>query len=224
MKIPPLVLCVMLTAAGLQAESLKTILARMDEASQSFKAVSADVEMITFTKIINDKTTENGTLEMQRQKDKGTRAIIDFSGQSDARVIWFFGKTIRIYYPKLKHYQDYDVGKSSDLLNQYLLLGFGSSGKELTESYDIAEAGDETVAGQQTTKLVLTPKVAKLKETLNKIEVWIPQGMAYAVQQKFFKPSGDDFTTIYSNIKINPPSMKRPLEFKLPAGTKKQGS
>ena len=161
---------------------------------------------------------------MQRQKDKGTRAIIDFSGQSDARVIWFFGKTIRIYYPKLKHYQDYDVGKSSDLLNQFLLLGFGSSGKELTESYDIAEAGDETVAGQQTTKLVLTPKAAKVKRNAEQDRGLDSTGDGLSVQQKFFKPSGDDFTTIYSNIKINPPSMKRPLEFKLPAGTKKQGS
>jgi outer membrane lipoprotein-sorting protein len=223
MKIPLVVLCALLAGVNLPAEDAKTILARMDEASQTFKAVFADVQMVTFTKVINDTTTENGTLETQRQKDKGTRAVINFSGQSDARVISFFGSTVRIYYPKLKLYQDYSVGQSSDVLNQYLLLGFGSSGKELTESYDVTGAGEETVAGLQTTKLVLIPKAAKVRETLTKIEVWIPQGMAYPVQQKFFKPSGDYFTTRYSNIKLNPP-IKGKLEYGMPAGTKKQGS
>jgi outer membrane lipoprotein-sorting protein len=223
MKIPLVVLCALLASVKLPAENLNTILARMDEASQSFKAVSANVQMTTFTKVINDKTIENGTLEMQRQKGKGTRAIIDFSRQSDARIISFFGSTIRIYYPKLKLYQDYNVGQSSDVLNQYLLLGFGSSGKELMESYDITSAGEETVAGQEATKLVLTPKAEKVRETLSKVEVWIPQGMAYPLQQKFSKPSGDDFTTRYSDIKLNP-AIKGNLEFKPPPGTKKQGS
>lgn len=223
MKIPLVVLCALLAGVNLPAEDVKTILTRMDEASQTFKAVSADVQMVTYTKVINDTTTENGTLQMQRQKDKSTRAVINFSGQSDARVISFFGNIVRIYYPKLKLYQDYNVGQSSDVLNQYLLLGFGSSGKELTESYDVSGAGEETVASLQTTKLVLVPKAAKVKETLTKIEVWIPQGMAAPVQQKFFKPSGDYFTTRYSNIKLNPP-IKGKLEFPLPPGTKKQGS
>ena len=225
MKTPLLILCAFITASTVNlraAESLDTILARMDQASETFKGVAANVQMVTFTKVIDDKTTENGTLKMQRQKDKSTRAIIDFTGKNDARTIYFAGSKIRIFFPKLKLYQDYDVGKS-DVLNQYLLLGFGSSGKELSQNYDIKAVGGEKIDGQETTKLELIPKSPKIGETLTKVDVWIPLNAAYPVQQQFFKPNGDYFTTTYSEIKLNP-SLKGNLELKLPSGATKQGS
>jgi outer membrane lipoprotein-sorting protein len=223
MKLSTAVLCSLLAAAHLSAEDLQTILARMDEASLTFKAMTADVRTTTFTKVIDETAVQNGKLTMQRQKGKGTRAILDFSSEQDSRVIWLFKNTVRFYYPKLKLYQDIDVGKSSDVLNQFLLLGFGSSGKELTENYEMSSSGTETVAGQETTKLMLEPKSAHAKETLIKVEVWIPKGVAYPIQQQFFKPSGNYVTVLYSNVKLNP-AIKGTLEFKLPAGTKKQGS
>jgi outer membrane lipoprotein-sorting protein len=216
-------LCALLAVPSLAAEDPQTILARMDQASLTFKAMTADVETTTFTKVIDDKAVQNGKLTMQRLKGKGTRAILDFSSEKDSRVIYLFNNTVRFYYPKLKLYQDIDVGKSSDVLNQFLLLGFGSSGKELMDNYQITSAGNENIAGRETTKLSLEPKSASAKETLIKVDVWIPQGEAYPIQQQFFKPSGNYVTVLYSNFRLNPP-IKGALEFKLPQGTKKQGS
>jgi len=224
MKILLVVLSACAAAAGsLRAESVETILARMDQSALNFKGMAANVKMTTFTAVISDKTVENGTLKMQRQRGKGTRAVIDFSGQSDSRVIAFLGSIVRIYYPKLKLYQDYDVGKNSDVLNQFLLLGFGSSGKELMESYEISSGGTEKIAGQETTKLILTPKTAKVKEKLSKVEVWIPNGDSYPAQQQFYEPSGNYRIVLYSGTRLNP-AIKGNLEFRLPQGTKKQGS
>jgi outer membrane lipoprotein-sorting protein len=215
--------CALLAAARLPAEDLQAILTRMDEASPTFKAMTADVQTTTFTKVIDDTTVQSGKLTMQRLKGKGTRAILDFSGEKDSRVIYLFNNTVRFYYPKLKLYQDIDVGKSSDVLNQFLLLGFGSSGKELMDNYQITSGGNETIAGRESTKLSLEPKSANAKETLIKVDVWIPKGEAYPIQQQFFKPSGNYVTVLYSNLRFNP-AIKGTLEFKLPAGTKKQGS
>ena len=61
MKLLLVVFSACLTAQGMRGESVETILARMDEASQTFKAMSADVRMTTFTKVINDTSVENGT-------------------------------------------------------------------------------------------------------------------------------------------------------------------
>jgi len=194
----------------------------MDQAAPRFRAMQSDVQMTTYTAIIGDKTVENGTLKMQRLKSGEVRAIIDFSNQTDAREIAFLGKIIRIYYPNLKTYQDYDVGKNTDILNQFLLLGFGSSGKELAQSYTITQDGTEKVAGQDTTKLLLVPNDPKVKERLSKIEMWVPNDAAYPVQQQFFEPSVNYRIVTYSNVKINPP-MKGTLELKLPSGAKKQG-
>jgi len=223
MKIPLVALCLLLATANLPAEDLKDILARMDEASQTFKGVSADMQRMVYTKVIDDHYTESGTLKMQRQKDGSTRALIEVTGQNDAKTIFFAGSTFRIFYPKLKLYQDYDVGRSSDVVNQYLLLGFGSSGNELTKNYEVSSAGVETIAGQETTKLELIPKSSKVKERFTKIDIWIAKGFSYPLQEKFFQPSGDYFTTQYSNVKLGAPG-KGNLEFKLPKGATKQGS
>jgi outer membrane lipoprotein-sorting protein len=216
-------LCMLAGAFALPAESVDSILSRMDKAAPTFHSMSADLHMLTYTAIIGDKTDENGTLKMQRKGDT-VRAIIDFSGQDDAREIAFLGNIIRMYYPKLKMYQDYDVGKNSDVLNQFLLLGFGSSGKELAQSYDISAEGKENVAGVETTKLVLLPKSAAVKERLAKIEMWIPENAAYPVQQQFYEPTNGNYRRVtYSNVKLNPP-IKGNLELKLPSGVKRRSS
>jgi len=209
-------------ALALPAESVDSILSRMDQAAPLFHGVSADIHMITYTAIIGDKTDENGTLKMQR-KGSAVRAIIDFSGQTDAREIAFLGNIIRMYYPKLKMYQDYDVGKNSNVLNQFLLLGFGSSAKELAQSYEISAAGTENVAGVETTKLLLLPKSEGVKQRLSKIEMWIPANAAYPIQQQFYEPSGNYERVTYSNVKLNP-SIKGNLELKLPSGVKRRSS
>jgi outer membrane lipoprotein-sorting protein len=215
-------LCMLAGALALPAESVDSILSRMDQAAPLFHGVSADIHMITYTAIIGDKTDENGTLKMQR-KGGTVRAIIDFSGQTDAREIAFLGNIIRMYYPKLKMYQDYDVGKNSNVLNQFLLLGFGSSGKELAQSYEITAAGTENVAGVATTKLLLIPKSEGVKQRLSKIEMWIPTDAAYPIQQQFYEPSGNYERVTYSNVKLNPP-IKGNLELKLPSGVKRRSS
>lgn len=222
MRIPPSALCLLASIAVAQSQDVNAILARMDQAAPAFRAMSADVQMKTFTAIIGDTTVESGTLKMQRLKNEDVRAVLDFSGQTDAREIAFLGKIVRIYYPNLKTYQDYDVGKNTDVLNQFLLLGFGSSGKQLAQSYDITSDGSEKIAGRDTTKLLLIPKDQKIKDHLSKIEIWIPDNAPYPVEQQFFEPSGNYRIVTYTNVRINPP-MKGTLELKLPSGAKKQG-
>lgn len=216
-------LCLFALATLASAQSVDAVLSRMDRAAPNFRAMTADVQMKTFTAILSDTTTENGTLKMQRLKTGEVRAIIDFSAQTDARVIAFLGTIVRIYYPNLKAYQDYEVGKNTDVLNQFLLLGFGSSGRQLAQSYQITMEGSEKVSGQDATKLLLIPNDPKVKEHLAKIDMWIPNDAAYPVQQQFYEPSGNYRIVTYTNVKINP-SLHGVLELKLPKGVKKQGS
>lgn len=217
-----LALCAFTLAVDSRAESVEAILARMDQASPSFHGATANVQMVTYTAILSDQTTETGTLKMQRLKGHDVRAIIELSAGTDSRVIAFLGKIVRIYFPKLNTYQDYEVGKNTQVLNQYLLLGFGSSGKDLARSYAItAEGPEENIGGQTTTKLLLMPKDAKVKERLTKVEVWIPKEAAYPAQQQFYEPSGNYRKVTYSNVQMNPP-MAGTLDLKLPAGATKQ--
>ena len=214
-------LCLLLLSAFAYGESVEEILARMDREAPRFHAMSADIDMKTYTDVLRDTTDEKGTLKMQRLGPNSIRAVVDFTEGSDARKIGFFGKVVRIYYPNLKQYQDYDVGRNSDVVNQFLLLGFGSSGKELAKSYTISEEGQEKVAGQDTTKLLLIPKDKGVLERLAKAEIWVPKDAANPVQQQFFEPSKNYRLVQYSNINLNP-QIKGTLELQMPRGTSKQ--
>jgi outer membrane lipoprotein-sorting protein len=214
-------LCVLVSPSALPAESVEAILARMDQAAPTFHAMSADVEMTTYVAIINDTTVDKGTLKIQRKEPNDFRAVIDFSGEKDAHKLGFMGNLIQIYYPNLNLVQTYDVGKNSAVLNQFLLLGFGSSGKELAQSYEVSAEGTENVAGQNTTKLLLLPKGPKVKETLTKIEIWMPSNGANPIQQQFYEPSRNYRKVTYTNINLHP-AIKGNLEMKLPRNVKRR--
>jgi outer membrane lipoprotein-sorting protein len=214
-----LALC-LLFGPSAYSQSVGAVLARMDAEAAKFHALSAAVEMVTYTAIINDKTDERGTFEMQRRKSGEVRAIVRFPGPQDARTIAFLGRIVRIYYPNTNAYQDFDVGKNADVLNQFLLLGFGSSGRDLAANYDITGEGQEKVAGKDTTKLLLIPKSQQVKNHLSKVEIWVPNDAAYPVQQEFYEPSGNYKIVTYTNAKLNPPM--KTLELKLPHDAKRQ--
>ena len=191
------------------------MLRRMDQAAPKFKAMTADLKMVTYTKILDDKETETGTVTMQRVKKNDTRAVIEFSGAS-ARTLTLQGKTVRIYYPNLKQYQDYDVGRTVNV-NQFLLLGFGSSGKELIANYDIKGAGTEKIEGVETTKLLLTPKDKKAQEHLKTAEIWVPNDSPDPIQQRFNEPSGNYRLVTYSKVIVNPP-LSQSIQLTVPSG------
>jgi len=194
----------------------------MNEAAPAFRSLSADVQMITFTAIIDSKITEDGSLKIAKSKNGEVRAVVDFSHVKDsAREIGLNGKTVRTYFPNAKCFQDYDLGKNGDLINQFLLLGFGASGDELSKSYTITSEGVEKISGLTATKMLLLPKDSKLKEKLARVELWIPEGQSNPIQQQFFEePSGNYRKMTYSKIQMNP-AIHGNLEIRLPSGTQK---
>ncbi len=100
--------------------SLNAILARMDAAAPQFQGVSANLQMIQLHCRLGRQNYRRRHAQMQRLKANDVRAIIDFTGQ-DARKLGFFGKKVSVYSPKLSEVDEYDFGKNSNLLNQFLL-------------------------------------------------------------------------------------------------------
>lgn len=190
----------------------------MDKAAPAFKAMTADLKMVTYTKILDDKTTETGTVTVQRVKKNDTRAFIQFS--EDARNITLQGQKVVIYYPNLNQYQEFDLGKTVNV-NQFLLLGFGSSGKELSQSYEVKSLGTEKVEGVETTKLLLLPKDSKTQERLKTVEIWVPNDSANPIQQQFDEPSGNYRRVIYTHINLNP-HLQQDIRLAIPAGATKK--
>jgi outer membrane lipoprotein-sorting protein len=117
--------------------------------------------------------------------------------------------------------QIYDVGAKRNLVDQFLLLGFGASSSQLKESYNVTYAGMEMIGSDNTWHLQLVPKSADALKNLKKAELWISPNSGLPVQQKFTTSGTGDFTLVtYSNMKPNAPVSDKDLKLSYPKGVK----
>jgi outer membrane lipoprotein-sorting protein len=209
----------LVAAAGSPAATADDVLSRLDSAAAGFNGMTADLTRVTYTKVLDEKDAESGTIALRKQ-GKNLQGLIKLT-KPDEKVVGFEGKKAEIYYPKLKVVEEYDLGKHGSLIDQFLLVGFGS-GKALAAAYTVKYAGEETVAGQKTHKLELTPTTAEVKDKLRRVDLWIADNGSYPVQQRFVQPSGDYYLATYSNVRLNPGLGDDALKLKLPGGVKRQ--
>jgi outer membrane lipoprotein-sorting protein len=107
-------------------------------------------------------------------------------------------------------------------LSQYeswFMLGFGASGKDLEEKWDITYDGPETVDGVQTAKLELVPKDPAVRAKLPKVILWMDTGRAISLKQYFDEGNGQSRTCHYTNIKLNGRLPKDAFTFKTDSKT-----
>ncbi|MBM3810994.1 MAG: outer membrane lipoprotein carrier protein LolA [Acidimicrobiia bacterium] len=201
--------------------NLAAVLARLDATSDTFQSMTAGLKRITHTAVINDSSEELGTVRMLRVKKGDLRMLIEFL-EPDTTSVAFIGRKAELYYPKTQTVHEYDLGKHRSLVDQFLLLGFGTSGRELSRSYNIKLIGQETVGAYKAARLELTPRSPQLGEHLKKVELWVHDTEGFPVRQKFYQKSGDYTLIEYSGIKWNPPLTPAALQLKLPANVKRE--
>jgi outer membrane lipoprotein-sorting protein len=215
-----LLLCLIgLAGAASCAETLDQVMARMDVEAAGFRQMTARFTKTNFISVLNDTSHESGALWMKKSGKK-----IEMRGEiagSDARSFGFRDNKGEIYYPKINTVQIYDLGKERSLVDQFLLLGFGSSGKEIAKTYSIRVAGEEVLGGRKTTVLELVPKSPQVLEQIQKVYLWIPENAGHPVQQQFMQPGGNYYKVLYSDVRINPNLPDSAFALKLPAGVKK---
>jgi outer membrane lipoprotein-sorting protein len=194
-------------------------MARMDQASAKFQSMTASVRYTTHLSVIDDTSTEDAKLIMKKLRPDEIEGRIDFIGEN-ARNVVFQKRTAKVFTPKDKTLQVYDLGKHGEQLDRFLMIGFGTSGKELAQDYTMKVLGTDSVGGKSATRLELTPKTEDIKNVVSKLELWIPEAPAdpYPLQEKIYQQSGDYRLVNYSDLKINPPISANALELKLPKG------
>jgi outer membrane lipoprotein-sorting protein len=122
----------------------------------------------------------------------------------DLRTILRDGDRLYIYTPKMKRVEEYNLGKHRDLVNEFLLLGFGTSGQDLKKGYLIALQGEEMLKGAKVVHLELTPKSQDVRKQISKIELWVDQATWLPLQQQFFEAGTKDYFIVrYSRVVRN---------------------
>jgi outer membrane lipoprotein-sorting protein len=185
------------------AGDLNATLAKLDAAAAKFKSTSAEFQFDSvLTDPIPDTEVQKGTAYYQR-KGNGF--------QMAAHIREVNGRKV----PKTFVYADGKLKLDEPLINQvttlssvsqyegYLMLGFGASGKDLADKWNITDDGTEAIDGVQTEKLELVPKDPKVLKNLPKVIVWLDVDRGVSLKQYFDQGQGQSRTCNYSNIKIN---------------------
>jgi outer membrane lipoprotein-sorting protein len=176
------------------------LLKQLDSESKSFRGLTANLERTKVTVVVNDRSTETGQVVV-RHDDKMRIEL----NPPDNRIILRDGDKLFVYNPKIKRLEEYDLGKHRALVDQFLLLGFGTSGNELKKGYEVTLQGEQTLDKKKVLLLELTPKSGKVRDQISKIHLWIDEATWLPIQQKFFETgSGDYFEIHYTNIMRNP--------------------
>ncbi len=195
--------CLLLSAASSAQENVRwtteSVLNRMDKSASDFRSLTADIEHIKYTDVVKDTSTETGQIFVRRDQ----KMRIDFT-KPDPRVILRTGDSLFVYTPKINRVEEYNLGKNRSLVDQYVLLGFGTKSQNMQKSYDVALTGEEEMEQHKTFLLALTPRSEDVRKQITKIQMWIDSSSWLPVQQKFFEAgSGDYFLFKYSNMMKN---------------------
>jgi outer membrane lipoprotein-sorting protein len=179
--------------------STENVLAMMDKSASDFKSLTADLDNTKYTDVVKDSSTETGHILVR--KDQKMRIEIV---KPDPRTILRTGDSLFVYTPKIKRVEEYDLGKNRAMVDQYVLLGFGTKSQNMLKSYDVKLTGEEQLDGKKTFVLELTPKSDDVRRQITKIQMWIDRSSWLPIQQKFFETGGGDYIQFhYSNVMKN---------------------
>jgi outer membrane lipoprotein-sorting protein len=211
----------LLLAPASSAASLDDVMARLDKSAASFRGLTASLKVVSYTALVKETTEESGRISILRPKPKDMRMLVEFT-QPSARAVAFEGRKVQMYYPKLQVVREYDLGKQGSLVDQYLLLGFGTSSADLKKSYSLKYGGEESINGVKADRLELTPLGGEAVKHVRMFEIWVSQQDGIVMQQKLHQPSRDYMLFSYSDMKVNPALTAESVRLKVPKGVKKE--
>lgn len=188
------------SAQAQQKWTVESVLSMMDAGARDFRTLTANIDHVKYTEVVKDTSTESGHMWLQKKDEK---MRIEFS-KPDPRTILRAGDSLSVYNPKINRVEEYNLGKNRAMVDQYVLLGFGTRSENVKKGYNIAFEGEQELDGKKTLLLVLTPKSDEVRAQISKIQMWIDETAWLPLQQKFFESgSGDYFIFHYSDIKKN---------------------
>jgi outer membrane lipoprotein-sorting protein len=191
------------------AWSTEGVLDMMDKSARDFHTLTADIEHIKYTDVVKDTSSETGKLFVRRDE----KMRIEFM-TPDRRTILRNGDSLFVFTPKINRVEEYDLGKNREMVDQYVLLGFGSKSENIKRNYLITLLGETEFDHHKTVMLELTPKSDQVRKQITRIQMWIDEASWLPVQQKFFESGSEDYlifhyTNMMKNLKIGDSQFKQ---------------
>jgi len=199
------------------AQDKASVLAKLDTAAKDFHTTTATVEFDSIqTDPIPDTDIMTGTAYYERNSHLEmavhfTTHIADGKSHPTGKAYVFSGGTLRLS----------ETGKEADAkpydqagkYESYFALGFGASGTQLAEKWEIKYLGMETIDGISTDKLELVAKDPNVRKNIAKVTVWMDTARAVSLKVIFDEGQGQSYVCHYTNIKVNQPLPKTAFVF-----------
>jgi outer membrane lipoprotein-sorting protein len=207
-----------LPAPRLAGQDLKTVLSKLDASAANFHSTAADFQFDSYqTDPVPDKDTQKGTVYYERNgNDFQMAAHISQENDKPVPKIYKYSKGVFQLYEKLP---DQVTTYKNDKVGGYLLLGFGASGKQLEDKWDITYAGQEKLDNVNTDKLELVAKDPAVRKNLPKVTVWMDTAHGVSLKQVFDEGQGQSRVCVYFNFKFNQPLPSDAFNFKTDSKT-----
>jgi outer membrane lipoprotein-sorting protein len=185
------------------SEELQRILSRLDQTAAEFHTAQASFVWDQYERVVNGHDLQKGTVYFRRVANEVQMAA-DITDPQPPKYVLYTDSRVQVYYTKANEVDTYNTGKDRATIESFLVLGFGGSGKDMLNSFDVKYMGRDKIDGNETVKLELVPKSDKVRNTFDHIWLWIDPSLGVSVQQQFFEPqSGDYRLAKYQNIKLN---------------------
>lgn len=204
---------------NLAAEDLNSVLAKLDATSANFRSTTANFQFDSVqTDPVPDTDVQKGTVYYDRKNGAMRMGvhIDEVNGKPVPKIIVVSGGEFQLY-EKLNN--QVTRSKKASKYESYLVLGFGASGKDLRQKFDVKYAGEETVNGVKTEKLELVAKDPDVLKLFPKITIWIDPSRGVSLKQYFDEGQGQSRTCTYTNIKLNQPAPADAFAFKTDSKT-----
>lgn len=201
-----LALVLMPVRAAFAANDKERVLRSLDAAAAKFHSTSADFEFDSVISApISQTTVQKGTVYYERKgKAFQTAAhISETDGNRKNPVVYSYSNGVFQLYQKATN-QVTTFSKASQY-ESYVMMGFGASGKDLEEKWDITYLGPETLDGVKTEKLELVAKDPAVRKNIAKLTVWVDPLRAVSLKQLVTISPTEYKVCVYFNIKTNKP-------------------
>ncbi|MBN2384755.1 outer membrane lipoprotein carrier protein LolA [bacterium] len=187
---------------------LDEILRTMDERYQKIESIELTFKQTKVMMLMAQPVQSEGILIIQRP-DKFFWKFYN----PDQTVMVVKGTQLIIHYPDLKQADVLEIEKYKDRVAKY--LGFTESMTKLKRYYDIRVIEE----GQTAYMLELIPKRRRIKQKIERLEIWLNRESYLPERLDYLEPNGDTTKIKVTKTRVNGPVEDTLFDYVLPDGT-----
>ena len=190
-------------AAPTAADEKEKVLRRLDEAAKNFRSTQADFQFDSVeTDPIHEDDVQKGTVYYERKAGAFQMAahIREFNGKPAPKVYAYSDGAVKLYEPMIDQLTTFTKAAQYE---SWFMLGFGASGKDLEQKWEIKYIGSETLDGVKTEMLEMVPKDPAIRQNLSKVTMWVDPERAVSLKQVLNFGPTEYKVCVYFNISVN---------------------